>query len=97
MGHSEADVPGYRVDLLWDVLLKSMLHISLRVAGVSLDEFLVANQLVARLTGALGQEIVAFVQEMVARVSQRASSDTPLSSLIGLCALVCAATGHSHS
>ncbi len=70
-----------------------MIFIAVTVAGIFLDSFLAANELVTRLQNTLGPEVTQFILDVVIQVSERASGGTWLTTVIGLVALLFAASG----
>lgn len=70
-----------------------MIFIAVTVAGIFLDSFLAANELVTRLQNTLGPEVTQFILDVVIQVSERASGGTRLTTVIGLVALLFAASG----
>ena len=70
-----------------------MLYIVIKVAGLFIDELALADELVVRLTDLLGDETAAYIQQTVMGVSQRSTSNNIVSYLVGLGALLYAATG----
>lgn len=70
-----------------------IIFIAVTVAGIFLDTFVAATELVSRLENTLGPEVTQFILDVVIRVSERASGGTPLTTLIGFVALLFAASG----
>ena len=70
-----------------------MLYIMIKVAGLFLDEIALTDELVVRLAENLGDETAAYIQQTVEGVAQRAAGNNFVSYLIGLGALLYAATG----
>jgi len=70
-----------------------MIFIAVTVAGIFLDSFVAANELVTRLENTLGPEVTQFILDVVIQVSERASGGTPLTTVIGFVALLFAASG----
>lgn len=70
-----------------------MIFIALTVAGLFLDSFVAANELITRLENTLGPEVTQFVLDVVIQVSERTSGGTRLTTLIGFVALLFAASG----
>ncbi len=70
-----------------------IIFIAVTVAGIFLDTFVAANELVSRLENTLGLEVTQFILDVVIRVSERTAGGTPLTTLIGFVALLFAASG----
>lgn len=70
-----------------------MLFVAVTVAGMVVDTGAIVDRLMARLAQNLGPETAQFVQDIVAGASQEVSGGSPLTSLIGLGALLYASTG----
>ncbi len=70
-----------------------MLYVALIVAEMFADSLATADHIFTRLAETLGYDTAEYIQQMVISASQRAEGGTTLSSLIGLVALLYAATG----
>jgi membrane protein len=70
-----------------------MLFVALTVAGIFIDRRVIAERLLAQLAQNLGPETAQFVQDIIVDASQNLSGGSPLTSLIGLGALLYASTG----
>jgi membrane protein len=70
-----------------------IVFVVLKVAGLFLNEVLLAQEFYALVAQLLGVEMADFVQDLVFGASMRGSGATPLSTIISVIALLYAATG----
>jgi membrane protein len=70
-----------------------IIFIAVVVAGIFLDTFMAAQEVLVRLEDTLGPEVTQFILDVVLRVSEGASGGTTLTTLIGFIALLFAASG----
>jgi len=70
-----------------------IVFVVLKVAGIFLDEVLLAQEFYVRIAQLLGVEMAEFVRDLVFSVSQESTGASPLSTIISLGALLYAATG----
>jgi len=73
--------------------LAPMLFIAITVADIFVDTLAMSDQMFEQLSRTLGPETAEFIQSMVISASERAQSSNPISTLIGLGALLYASTG----
>lgn len=69
------------------------LYVSITVAGIFIDEVLLANKLYASIESLLGTESAQLVQDLINTTTITTSSESILVTIIGFLALVYAATG----
>ena len=70
-----------------------IVYVVLKVAGIFLDEVLLAQEFYALIAQLLGVEMAEFVRDLVLSASQRRSDTSPLTMVISIGALLYAATG----
>jgi membrane protein len=70
-----------------------IIFIAVMVAGIFFDKLVAAQEVLIRLEDTLGLEVTQFIVDVVVKVSEGASSGTPLTTMIGFMALLFAASG----
>lgn len=69
------------------------IYVSLTVAGIFLDEVLLANELYIRIESLLGEETAQLVQGLISQTATTTSGGSIFATVIGFLVLVYAATG----